>query len=184
MVVITETVTAVDTITVVLTVTVVRAVTITETVKVADLQVLRLARGTRTVKTLTVMEMASVRADLTVADREETSRTVRVDRADLTVADREETSRIVRVDSRADRVVSDHVWVEELQLLFLLTSLASSLLKKLHLKAKNRYITAKTKNSTMIIFSDRRKRQKLQPALYQNQLILWNQFQFLILQKK
>ena len=134
----------------------VAAITATVTVdRAADSAALRLARITRTA-TATIMVRADA-VDLTVA--------VRVARADLIVVDREARVASTAVETaRADREVLDLVqveWAVELQFL-LLISLASQLKK--HLKAKNRYIIARTKSSMMTISLDRRRRLKLLQA--------------------
>ena len=129
-----------------------RAVTIEiEMVRGVDSAAHRLARITRTATEI-IMARADVQAS-TVADkvaRAVSTAVVREARVALTVA------------ARADREALDLAqaeWAEQLQYL-LLISLASQLRK--HLKAKNRYITARTKSSTMIISLDRRRRLKLQ----------------------
>ena len=130
----------------------VAAITATVTVdRAVDSAALRLARITRTA-TATIMVRADA-VDLTVA--------VRVARADLIVVDREARVASTAVETaRADREVLDLVqveWAVELQFLQLIS--LASLLKK-HLKAKNRYIIARTKSSTMITSLARRRRLK------------------------
>ena len=123
------------------------ASTVTEMVRAEASQVHRLVRTTRTA-TATIMVRADA-ADLIAADREArvASAVVRVEPAASTVA------------ARADRVVSDLVLVWALVLQYLqLISLASQLRR--HSKAKNRYITARMKSSTMITSLVRRRRLK------------------------
>ena len=121
-------------------------------------------RPVRTIRTATVIIM--VRPE----DAQETSIAIemlraaaltavlRVAREALIVADRAVSTEALRVA----RVVSDLVqveWAVPLQFLQLISHV--SLLKK-HLKAKNRYITARTKSSMMITSLVRRRRLKLQ----------------------
>ena len=124
----------------------VAAITATVTVdRAVDSAALRLARITRTA-TATIMVRAHARVALIVVDREARVASTAVETA------------------RADREVLDLVqveWAVELQFLQLI-SLASQLKK--HLKAKNRFITARTKSSMMITSLDRRRRLKLLQA--------------------
>ena len=130
-------------------------ITVVETADRAALTALRLVRATRTENAITVKAAraaltAAVRVDLIVEARADS--TVRADRVDSTAADR-------AVREALDLVQWAVVW---LLLLFLLTSVHRE--RRLLTKVKNRFITARTKSSTMITSLNRRRRLKLLQA--------------------